>query len=136
MKEGASHNLMRKRNTFDAQFWSSRESWEIERDEERIMEREWKKSCFVGFFFLAFGLLHLHVSFIYLKMGENRRVLNGRWACRDSVLTLPFFFSLFFLNENYILNFFFYFIWYFIFCVGFFLLLLFFLKSWFIWCLI
>ena len=45
-----SHNLMRKRNTFNAQFWSCRESWEIERDEERIMEREWRKSCFVVFF--------------------------------------------------------------------------------------
>ena len=29
---------------------------------------------------LLFGLLHLHVSFINLKNGENRRVLNVRRA--------------------------------------------------------
>ena len=46
----------------------------LEREGESNRERM-KESCFVGVFW-AFGLLHLHVSHVCLKNGENKRVLN------------------------------------------------------------
>lgn len=47
-------------------------------EKKMIWERE-QKNNFDGFVFIV-GFYVWHVSLILIKMGENGRILNGRWA--------------------------------------------------------